>query len=313
MTTPGYRGHYFNITEDWWIDDHATEVPEPDPTRDLSKFLYTSLPADLPAGNKDVLILMAAYYGDIDRYSRLRRPMIIAKEVNCLMRGIYHNTLFARWWADQFSDPASTDASRIPFRFNSFLKRAITARYIMNNDLSRVTATTPAYELPYCIWYPGHPARETVAALVKRRPEMRQQAARTCIVAGFTNQFDEIDPEPDAPLMAEAKSSGDPHFLCVLEQKVAAGANVKPISGAGDRWKMLTRDQLAEPQLPPFVLWRAVDEKSITTHESFPGIYEGFGVDTGALELSVCPRDTVLAEGRERMDLNEMYGTTECR
>ncbi|OIW22605.1 hypothetical protein CONLIGDRAFT_658175 [Coniochaeta ligniaria NRRL 30616] len=126
--------HYFNITEDWCIYDHETESSNLDPKRDVSNILFTPLPTDLPARNKDVLILIAANYGDIDRYSRLRRPVIIAKEINCLMRGIYHNTLFARWWADQLSC-------------------AMTARYIMNSDLCRVTRTTLTHELPYCIWY----------------------------------------------------------------------------------------------------------------------------------------------------------------
>lgn len=310
-STPGYREHYFNITEDWCIDDHDTESCNSDPRHDLSHVLYTPLPSDLPAGNKDVLILMAAYYGDIDRYSRLRRPVIIAKEINCLMRGVYHNTLFARWWADQLSSSYSPHASRIPSRFAHYLQRAVTARYVMNNDLSRISRTTPAHELPYCIWYPGHPARETIAALVRRRPDMKAQVARTCVVANYTTLFDELDPEPDKPLLAEAKSAGNPHFSRFLEQKVAAGAAVKPISGAEERWKMLTRDQLTEPQLPPAVLWRSIDEKSVVTSDSFPGIYEGFGIDTGALELSVCARDAVLSDGQEKADLIGLYGATD--
>ncbi|KAH8904876.1 hypothetical protein BR93DRAFT_862404, partial [Coniochaeta sp. PMI_546] len=211
VSTPGYREHYFNITEDWCIDDHETEIAVTNPKRDLSNLLYTPLPSDLPPGNKDILILMAAYYGDIDRYSRLRRPVIIAKEINCLMRGIYHNTLFSRWWADQLSNPSSSHANRIPSRFVHYLQRAITARYTMNNDLSRISRTTPSHELPYCIWYPGHPAKETLAALVRRRPDMKPQVARTCVVSNYTTLFEELDPEPDKPLLAEAKSVGNPH------------------------------------------------------------------------------------------------------
>jgi hypothetical protein len=45
---------------------------------------------------------MAAYGGNIDRYSRLMNPRIMSwTEVLCVIRGIYHHTMFARWWADQ--------------------------------------------------------------------------------------------------------------------------------------------------------------------------------------------------------------------
>lgn len=40
---------------------------------------------------------MTAYYGDIDRYVRLRRPVMIKNEMQCIVRGIYHNTMFAKW------------------------------------------------------------------------------------------------------------------------------------------------------------------------------------------------------------------------
>ena len=88
---------YFDIMEDDRIDEYYSEtIP---PKDDVSHLLYTPLPADLPTMNKDLLIEMAAYYGDIDRYTRLRRPdpHYTITESHCVVRGIYHNTMFAKW------------------------------------------------------------------------------------------------------------------------------------------------------------------------------------------------------------------------
>ena len=72
---------------------------------------------------------------------------------------------------------------------------------------------------------------------------------------------------------------------------------------------MLTREQIHEPMISPSILWRTVDEQSIGVTMLFPGIYEGFGVDTGILELSVIARDTVLKEGEESLELEELYAS----
>ncbi|CEJ85892.1 hypothetical protein VHEMI03949 [[Torrubiella] hemipterigena] len=67
------------------------------------ELLSSPLPADLPPCDKNVMICMAAYYGDIDPYNRLRRPYLIGNEMECVVRGIYHNTQFAVWWSKQLS------------------------------------------------------------------------------------------------------------------------------------------------------------------------------------------------------------------
>ena len=131
---------YFNITEDMNIDSYTSL--EKETMDDVSPLLYSPLPVDLPTVNKDILILMAAYYGDIDRYVRLRRPMLIPCEVDCVIRGIFHNTLFAKWWSLQDLSIGT------PARHS--IERAITTRFIMNNDLSRILKR-PDTE-PDCIW-----------------------------------------------------------------------------------------------------------------------------------------------------------------
>lgn len=70
--------YYFNITEDWGIDDHDCKAPEA--PEDYLPLVYSPLPADLPLISKDKLIHVAAYNGDIDRYARLRRPQMLKHE-----------------------------------------------------------------------------------------------------------------------------------------------------------------------------------------------------------------------------------------
>lgn len=56
------------------------------------ELLSSPLPVDLPPCDKDLLICMAAYRGDIDRYCRLRRPYFVRGELYYIVRGIckYH-------------------------------------------------------------------------------------------------------------------------------------------------------------------------------------------------------------------------------
>jgi hypothetical protein len=69
--------------------------------RTLISLLYSPLPTDLPPVNNDLFILHAAYSGNIDRYTRLRRPSTLKAEGGCVVRGIYHEIMFAKWWSLQ--------------------------------------------------------------------------------------------------------------------------------------------------------------------------------------------------------------------
>ncbi len=172
----GYDTHHFNITEDHRIDEYTSDTPAS--TEDVTSLLYTPLPPDLPTVHKDLLILMAAYYGDVDRYARLRRPERIPTELHCVVRGIYHNTMFAKWWSIQ----VEVNGDRYG---NNTIRAAVNARFIMNNDLSRVTADTPDAQLPYLIWYPAVARWQTYAELARRKPSMKASVARACIVADY--------------------------------------------------------------------------------------------------------------------------------
>ncbi|CAI7646606.1 unnamed protein product [Penicillium pancosmium] len=160
--------HYFNITEDWGIDDHDHEAP--DAPESYFPLLYGPLPMDLPPVNKDKLIVMAAYSGDIDRYTRLHRPQMVSQEYFCIIRGIYHNSFWAKWWSTQITEDANTT------RFSEFeieqIQRAINARRIMSDDVTWVTADTPEDLLPMNIWFPKRACADTYERLARIRPDM---------------------------------------------------------------------------------------------------------------------------------------------
>jgi hypothetical protein len=83
------------------IDLYDTKVPATIISPLILDLLSSPLPLDLPAINEDLLILMATYYDDINRYARLRRSEYIHHEINCCVRSIYHNTMSAVWWPKQ--------------------------------------------------------------------------------------------------------------------------------------------------------------------------------------------------------------------
>jgi hypothetical protein len=173
---------YFNITEDGGIDEMSQDEGDDYLQSEEEVLLYSPLPLDLNTMNKNLFILMAAYTGNIDRYARLRRPTMIPGEWTCILRGIYHSPAYAKWWTLQ-------PAPNIGFQFH----QAIHARCIMSNDLSRITADTPAHYLPYLIWYPQFPCEVTLRELVRRRPDMTPQVAHTCIVADYRELYDTLD------------------------------------------------------------------------------------------------------------------------
>jgi hypothetical protein len=91
---PGFQTTMYNITEDMNINDIDTQFSwewsevRLKAHKDAGRLLYEPLPLDLPMCDKDPLILMAAYYGNIDRYDRLRRPRLIEDEWVFIIRGI---------------------------------------------------------------------------------------------------------------------------------------------------------------------------------------------------------------------------------
>jgi hypothetical protein len=68
LESRGYKVNTFDTTEDTNIDFQDTKVPAATLLPLILNLLSSPLAFDLPAIDKDLLILMAAYYGNIDRY-----------------------------------------------------------------------------------------------------------------------------------------------------------------------------------------------------------------------------------------------------
>ncbi|SPO07223.1 uncharacterized protein DNG_09917 [Cephalotrichum gorgonifer] len=177
----------FDITEDMLVGIGTTRSSRP--PHDFTDLLVNPLPADLPVLDKTILTHMAAYNGNIDRYARLRRPAteMAHDERMFVIRGIYHHPLFGAWWARHTAGSRGLGGAE-----GEDVRRAIHARAIMSNDLTRITADTPDNELPYCIWYPDWPHQDILRTLLRRKPKMLPQIARTCVIADHETLWSDI-------------------------------------------------------------------------------------------------------------------------
>ncbi|KAF5562986.1 hypothetical protein FPHYL_5411 [Fusarium phyllophilum] len=167
--------------------------------------LYAPLPRDLQTVDKDILILIAAFTGKIYRYVRLRRPRPINVGMQCIVRGINHNTFFAKWC---FEKPEL-----------AVLQKSVHARFIMNDDLMWLSnnRSFAKEDVPRIIWYPQTANRTTYLELLRLIPELKQLVAQALVVFDSPDQFlrlePEITPEIYAEIMSEACSDVFEEFL----------------------------------------------------------------------------------------------------
>lgn len=279
LDEPGHdETHYFNIVEDWGIDDYESELPDDGAVVPL---LYSPLPADLPTVNKDLLILVAAFYGNIDRYTRLRRPTMILGEYHCVVRGIYHDTMYAKWWSLQ---PEVADFCMRAIRC------AINARFIMNNDLSRITEETDEGDLPYQIWYPYWAHYSTYEELARRKPSMKAQAARACIVADYKESYNRIQATPDYYLVKEAQASHNPYYLEDLKRRaMEMHIDIDTLPPHGGWKRYITRQH--PPKRRSTVIPAMAGPRWLSIENEF--WYDGHGADISPIELFVSVPDSM--------------------
>lgn len=205
--------HYFDIQEDECvgIKDCPGTVYRQIPT-EFVHLLYSPLPTDLPNINKDALILMAAWEGNIDRYWRLRRrSKRISGEISAVIRGAYHHTAFARWLDNRLEQDFDEG--------HDVLRQAVLARFIMNNDLSRIDHETDGDELPVIFWWPHVPHENTLRELAWRRPDMKEQVSVACIYANYQGLYDELWCRPNASQWEMACQSANPYYRKTIEQR----------------------------------------------------------------------------------------------
>jgi len=214
----GFRSwRYFNITEDWGIGLEKVKLGPARLTDDEVALLASPLPFDLPTMHKDLLILVAAFEGNLDRYARLRRPgHSVEYELHCLVPGVYHSTAMALW-LERNPDVMRVVAAAWDDEVSA-LRRAIHARHVMNNDTHRLLDADPPVpddELPYWIWYPTLPSVRTLCTLAEARPAMRPQCARACIASGQRLAYTKIMDMPDQDLvdLGQVSLSADLHLM----------------------------------------------------------------------------------------------------
>ncbi|SPJ75662.1 uncharacterized protein FTOL_05393 [Fusarium torulosum] len=167
-------------------------------TEDELKLLYSPLPQDLPTVKKTLLMQMAAHDGNIERYARLANSAKTLTELDqdCIVRGILHHTMFARWWADQIKNN-TIYAESAPQMWE--FQRAILARRIMLNDLSLFESKDgwpSGMRKPYVIWWPLKPQEEYLRLLAENVPEMKTQIVAAAIACDYVGIYKWLDPEP---------------------------------------------------------------------------------------------------------------------
>ncbi|KAF9737503.1 hypothetical protein PMIN06_003707 [Paraphaeosphaeria minitans] len=188
------EGKLFDITEDGALDEKDAKVdiaPHILTPREMDLF-ESPLPFDLPTRHKDLLILVAAFEGNLDRYARLRRPgRVIKGELNCVIAGVYKSTALAHWLSRN-PDIVSLLQTQQVIGPPGPLNRAIHARRVMNNDvryLRDAHPPVPQNELPYFIWTPTMPQAWTLETLAEALPAMRPQCARACIAGNLRDSY----------------------------------------------------------------------------------------------------------------------------
>ncbi|CAK7218965.1 hypothetical protein SCUCBS95973_003661 [Sporothrix curviconia] len=302
---------YYNITEDWSVDA-ATTPSTLAPNEALLELLWLPLPHNPPAGSKDLLVLMAAYNGDVDRYARLHRPLPVSRaETFCIRRGIYHSTAFARWWWWSHQQQPQP-------RLGYFVC-AIHARFIMVNDLSRIhESTSPTadtdtgtdyYDLPWQIWYPLLAQPETYLELARRRPGLLYVVARALVVADYQDAWDTLVAqdkiEPYFELLEEARtrSGRNPHYLQSLE-RICSERNIT----VGDLESKYSPDEgpfRAEPITTRLCTTPTLDS---VFWDQPPLFYNGFGVDAREVELFIAASlSQQMPPGYYELDLARLY------
>ncbi|KAF6827577.1 hypothetical protein CMUS01_08945 [Colletotrichum musicola] len=206
--------HYFDIQEDGRVGEPGDPSIHQTLEDEHVSLFYSPLPKDLPTTNKDFLIIMAAWEGNIERYARLRRPWSIANEISAVIRGIHHHPPFARWIETHLKHLFDIVEWKV-------LRQAIHARCIMSNDLSRINEHVRGEDLPLVFWWPYRPDENTLRELAWRRPDLKDHVAVACIVANYQGVFDELEAEPSRQQWEVACQSPNAHYRGNVERRAA--------------------------------------------------------------------------------------------
>ncbi|KAL0941438.1 uncharacterized protein CTRU02_204201 [Colletotrichum truncatum] len=196
LTPPNWTdGVGFNITgEDFCFNLDFARLPT-----EFASLIYETLPPDLPATRKNPLIIAAAWEGNFDRCEKLRRPTHVHMgECIAVVRGIHQRTTFAKWRSlhDDICESIEKTYSRK-------IDQAITARFIMDNDLSRIPPNREDQEdVPEVIWHPQVPQEKAIRELVLRRPDAKYQVVMAAITGQYQSTVPELMPHVSRDILA---------------------------------------------------------------------------------------------------------------
>jgi hypothetical protein len=287
---------YPDIEEDRGLGEEEIELPihRMDYTYDEASLLFTPLPLNLPTVKKDLLIQMAAYEGNIDRYARLMRPGYMTEaEAFSVVRGIFHHTMFARWWADQLQTNSYRIRTRDSDEAFGHISEAVNARRIMTNEISGLTGGTEY--LPYMIWWPLKPLELTLVMLAQQCPKMTHQIAIACIFCDYEHLYRQLQPSLHRHLWLAAEQSPNPLYKEDLKKRAAEeGIDLMHVTyhwtGASSDWLAPdlepTSNVICSP-LNPFVM--ADDGQRI-------GSYFEYHIKSGIVEKYVWQQPDLLRE-----------------
>ncbi|KAF7167830.1 hypothetical protein CNMCM6106_003246 [Aspergillus hiratsukae] len=219
------------------------------------------------------------------RYARLRRPHMIEGEPGSLVRGIYHNSMFALWCRTQTIPnwPASLHVTR-----------AIHARMIMNNDLSRIINLDMRQpykdflaDMPYLIWFPNTAYHNTYKTLASTVAEMRPSVLHAAVYTEDKDLFDwmldDLGVAPTRPAFQEARVRNRGNAPSYFVHRLEARSQELGIDLAAPvaSFKMYS----AQPQESS--IWLAKELTPGEVHSSVEdwGFYDGYIVDASEVEL----------------------------
>lgn len=191
-------------------------------THEESQLLYNPLPPDLPIVKKNLLIHMAAHEGNVDRYARLARPLEMDTiEELCVVRGIYHHTMFARFWLAEF-EKNSLRVQKLDSKTIRNIRSSISARRIMTNDTQEFYKGWPeGVPTPTLFWWPLKPHENTLYELLEKVPRMKRLIAIAAIFCDYKELYQQINHPIDNDIVLAALNSRNPFYLSDLERKAA--------------------------------------------------------------------------------------------
>jgi hypothetical protein len=169
----------------------------------------------------------------------------------------------------------------------------------MNNDLSRITDEMSEEDLPYLIYYPAWASPTTLEELARRKPSMKPQVARACIVQDCQDSYDRIKAEPDRYLVVEARASPNPYYLSDLLQRASElGIDLDFQDDDEEEWKMQSPEYRVEETTthrPMHISWFHKDysQELLDRRDGMSGIYEGISADISAINLYVCASESI--------------------